>query len=62
MSSYFSNYEVFIAEQRVTRHQSRLIKLVYEFLSYQARLSDYGPNYPGIETSAPQEIGVVIRL
>jgi hypothetical protein len=49
MSSYFSNYEVFIAEQRVTRHQSRLIKLVYEFLSYQPRLSDYGPNYPGIE-------------
>ena len=49
MSSYFSNYEVFIAEQRITRHQSRLIKLVYEFLSYQPRLSDYGPNYPGIE-------------
>ncbi len=49
MTSYFSNYEVFIAEQRVTRHQSRLIKLVYEFLSYQPRLSDYGPNYPGIE-------------
>jgi hypothetical protein len=49
MSSYFSNYEVFVAEQRVTRHQSRLIKLVYEFLSYQPRLSDYGPNYPGIE-------------
>ncbi len=49
MSSYFSNYEVFIAEQRVTRHQSRLIKLVYEFLSYQPRLSDCGPNCPGIE-------------
>ncbi|HWY56823.1 MAG TPA: GAF domain-containing protein [Terriglobales bacterium] len=49
MSSYFSNYEVFIAEQRVTRHQSRLIKLVYEFLSYQPRLSDYGANDPGIE-------------
>jgi len=49
MSSYFSNYEVFIAEQRLTRHQSRLIKLVYEFLPYQPRLSDYGPNHPGIE-------------
>jgi hypothetical protein len=49
MSSYFSNYEVFIAEQRIARHQSRLIKLVYEFLAYQQRLSDYGPNYPGIE-------------
>jgi hypothetical protein len=48
-SSYFSNYEVFIAEQRLTRNQSRLIKLVYEFLAYQQRLSDYGPNYPGIE-------------
>jgi hypothetical protein len=49
MSSYFSNYEVFIAEQRLPRHQSRLIKLVYEFLSYEPRLSHYGPNYPGIE-------------
>ena len=49
MSSYFTNYEVFIAEQRLTRHQSRLIKLVYEFLSYQPRLSDYVSNYPGIE-------------
>jgi hypothetical protein len=49
MSSYFSNYEVFIAEQRLTRHQSRLIKLVYEFLPYQPRLSAYGPNHPGIE-------------
>ena len=49
MSSYFSNYEVFIAEQRLTRHQSRLIKLVYEFLPYQPRLSDYGANDPGIE-------------
>jgi len=48
-SSYFSNYEVFIAEQRLARHQSHLIKLVYEFLAYQRRLSDYGPNYPGIE-------------
>ncbi len=49
MSSYFSNYEVFIAEQRLARHQSRLIKLVYEFLPYQPRLSDCGPNCPGIE-------------
>jgi hypothetical protein len=49
MSSYFPNYEVFIAEQRLTRNQSRLIKLVYEFLSYQPRLSDYVPNYAGIE-------------
>jgi hypothetical protein len=48
-SSYFSNHEVFIAEQRLPRHQSRLIKLVYEFLAYQQRLSAYGPNYPGIE-------------
>ncbi|MGA9963759.1 MAG: GAF domain-containing protein [Terriglobales bacterium] len=49
LSSYFSNYEVFIAEQQLTRHQSRLIKLVYEFLPYQPRLSADGPNYPGIE-------------
>jgi hypothetical protein len=48
-SSYFSNSEVFIAEQRLAQHQSRLIKLIYEFLPYQPRLSDYGPNYPAIE-------------
>jgi hypothetical protein len=48
-SSYFLSYEVFIAEVRLTRHQSRLIKLVYDFLPYQRRLSDYGPDYPAIE-------------
>jgi hypothetical protein len=48
-SSYFLSYEVFIAEERLPRHQSRLIKLVYDFLPYQPRLSDYGPNYPAIE-------------
>jgi hypothetical protein len=45
-SSYFSNSEIFIAEELVNQHQSRLIKLVYDFLPYQPRLSDYGPNYP----------------
>jgi hypothetical protein len=48
-SSYFLSYEVFIAEEHSARHQSRLIKLVYDFLPYQPRLSDYGPNYPAIE-------------
>lgn len=48
-SSYFSSHEVFIAEDRLSRYQSRLIKLVYEFLPYQTRLSDYGPNYPDVD-------------
>jgi hypothetical protein len=48
-SSYFANFEVFIAEERLTRHQSRIIKLVYDFLPYQPRLSDFGPNYPALE-------------
>ena len=47
-SSYFASHEVFIAEER-TRAQSRLIKLVYEFLPYQERLSDYGPDYPDVD-------------
>ena len=47
-SSYFASHEVFIAEER-TRSQSRLIKLVYEFLPYQERLSDYGPDYPDVD-------------
>ena len=45
-SSYFANSEIFLAEEHVNRHRSRLIKLVYDFLPYQPRLSDYGPNYP----------------
>ena len=48
-SSYFSSREVFIAEDRVRHGGSRLIKLVYEFLPYQPRLSDYGPNYPAVD-------------
>jgi hypothetical protein len=40
-SSFFSNYEVFIAERRLPKGQSQLIKLVYTFLPYQKRLSEY---------------------
>ncbi len=47
-SSYFASHEVFIAEER-SHSQSRLIKLVYEFLPYQERLSDYGPDYPDVD-------------
>jgi hypothetical protein len=41
-TSYFSNYEVFFAERRVAKGQSELIKLVYVFLPYQRRLTEYG--------------------
>jgi hypothetical protein len=41
-SSYFSNYEVFIAERRISKAASQLIKLVYVSLPYQRRLSEYG--------------------
>ena len=41
-SSYFSNYEVFIAEKWVSKQESQLIKLVYVFLPYQRRMTDYG--------------------
>ena len=40
-SSYFANYEVFIAERRLKNAQSQFIKLVYESLPYQRRLSEY---------------------
>jgi hypothetical protein len=43
-SSYFSNYEVFIAERRIKNAQSQFIKLVYESLPYQRRLSEYALN------------------
>ena len=40
-TSFFSNYEVFLAERRVGRNQTESIKLVYTFLPYQQRLSEY---------------------
>ena len=40
-TSYFSNFEVFVAKRRVGKDQLQLIKLVYEFLPYQRRLSEY---------------------
>ena len=40
-TSYFSNYEVFLAERRIEKNQTQLIKLVYIFLPYQKRLSEY---------------------
>jgi hypothetical protein len=45
-SSVFSNFEVFVAKRRVgkDKDQLQLIKLVYEFLPYQRRLSEYDLN------------------
>jgi len=42
-SSYFSNYEVFIAEMKL-KGKAELIKLVYVSLPYQKRLVEYGMN------------------
>ncbi len=44
-SSYFSNYEVLLAEKQVKEGGTQLIKLVYESLPYQRRLAEYGTNY-----------------
>ena len=38
-SSFFSNDEVFVAEQQLAKEESRFIKLVYDFLPYQSPLS-----------------------
>ncbi len=43
-SSYFSNYEVFIAERRIGKDNPEFIKLVYEYLPYQRALSQYAQN------------------
>jgi hypothetical protein len=42
-TSYFSNFEVFVAKRRIGK-DLQLIKLVYEFLPYQRRLSEYKLN------------------
>jgi len=47
--SYFSSSEIFIAEELLSEHQKRPIKLVYDFLPYQHRLSEYCPKYPELE-------------
>jgi len=45
-SSFFSTHEVFVAAQVLRgEDESRLVKLVYAFLPYQPRLSDYGFDY-----------------
>jgi hypothetical protein len=44
-TSFASNYEVFIAERQVSAHTVQLIKLVYWFLPYQRRMSEYHPDY-----------------
>ncbi len=43
-TSFFSNFEVFVVKRRVGKDQLQLIKLVYEFLPYQRRLSEYNLN------------------
>ena len=44
-SSFFSSEEVFIAEKELTKDETRLVKLVFEFLPYQPRLSEEGLDY-----------------
>jgi hypothetical protein len=39
-TSYFSNYEAFVAERSVNDHATQLIKLVYIFLPYQRGLTE----------------------
>lgn len=44
-SSVFANDEVFVAEQELSKDESRFIKLVYDFLPYQPPLSALGLSY-----------------
>jgi hypothetical protein len=44
-SSFSPSEEIFIAEKELTKDETRLVKLVYEFLPYEPRLSDEGLDY-----------------
>lgn len=44
-SSFFASDEVFVAEQELSKEESRFIKLVYDFLPYQSPLSESGLDY-----------------
>lgn len=43
-TSFFSNFEVVIAERTISAHRTEYIKLVYISLPYQKRLSEYNWN------------------
>ena len=44
-SSFFSSEEIFIAEKQLSADEGRLVKLVYDFMPYQPRLSESGFDY-----------------
>ncbi len=44
-SSFFHSDEIFIAEKELDKNETRLVKLVYDFLPYQPRLSEFGMDY-----------------
>jgi hypothetical protein len=44
-SGYFSSQEVFVAEQEIEKDETRYVKLIYNFLPYQPRLSEYAMEY-----------------
>src|SRR5947207_2183474 len=55
-SSFFSSDEVFIAEDEFEKNETRLVKIVYDFLPYQPPLSDAGMDYDVIhEISAVRD-------
>jgi hypothetical protein len=55
-SSFFSSYEVFVAEREIGRDEWSLIKLVFTFLPYQPRLSESGFDYSVVhEVSARRD-------
>ncbi len=47
-SSFFASEEVFIAEKELSKDEMQLVKLVYDFLPYQPRLSDNASDYSTI--------------
>src|SRR5689334_15027134 len=57
-SSFFSSYEVFVAETDIGHDEWSLIKLVFTFLPYQPRLSESGFDYSVVhEVSAWRDPG-----
>ena len=57
-SSFFASDEVFIAEDEFEHNETRLVKIVYDFLPYQPPLSDAGMDYDVIhEISAVRDPG-----
>jgi len=60
-SGYFSSQEILLAEQQIEKDETRLVKLVYNFLPYQPRCQNTEWSTPQRMTLKPRAIPIAMR-